>query len=151
MAHFSLAVRQILTAISQCYCVYLLRRPAAAPSPTHNHSPSLCDDLIRRGSGAEGNHGNGTRATSAVGSSSPFSVSCLPASSLQPLTRATRSHRQALRTVQPTSHPSGDNQAATDLAAFAPWPIQCERQPQSPPAATLKVINTYVDNLLITC
>ena len=98
--------------------------------------------------GAEGNHGNGTRATSAVGSSSPCSVSCRqpsafslqpsavsiqpPASSLQPLTRATRSHRQALRTVQPTSHPSGDNQAITDLAAFAPWPIQCERQPRKP-------------------
>ena len=78
-----------------------------------------------------------------------------PASSLQPpaspLTRATRSHRQALRTVQPTSHPSGDNQAITDRAAFAPWPIQREMQPQNQPAAILKVINTYVDNLLITC
>ena len=79
----------------------------------------------------------------------PSAVSRQPSAS--PLTRATRSHRQALRTVQPTANPSGARQAATDLAAFAPWPIQREMQPQNPPAATLKVINTYVDNLLITC
>ena len=75
-----------------------------------------------------------------------------PASSIQPLTRATRSHRQALRTVQPTSHPSGDNQAITDRAALRPMADPARASaPKHPPAATLKVINTYVDNLLITC
>ena len=71
----------------------------------------------------------------------------------QPLSRATRSHRQAIRTVQPTANPSGARKAATDPAALLPmrWPILREMQPQNPPAATLKVINTYVNNLLITC
>ena len=138
--------------------LYLLCRPAASPSPTHNHAPILCDELIRRGRKPWQRYEGNQRGRQLV----PLlrllpSLRQPPASSLQPpaspLTRATRSHRQALRTVQPTSHPSGERQAATSPAALRPmrWTIQCERQPQNPPAATLKVINTYVDNLLITC
>ena len=148
--------------------LYLLRRHAAAPSPTHNHPHSLCDDLIRRGSARKATMA--TRATSAVGRSSPFpavsrqpsAVSRQPSAvsrlrlqpPASPLTRATRSHRQALRTVQPTSHPSGARQAPTDPAALRPmrWPDPAPSSaPKYPPAATLKVINTYVNNLLITC
>ena len=142
----------------------LPRLSSFAVTPPPPNPPTITPPAyVMTQSGAEGNHGNGTRATSAVGSSSPFSavsrqpsaVSRQPsASSLQPLTRATRSHRQALRTVQPTSHPSGARQAATDRAALRPmrWPDPAPSSaPKHPPAATLKVINTYVDNLLITC
>ena len=90
------------------YCLAPSRR---RPSPTHNHAPSLCDDLIRRGSGAEGNHGNGTRATSAVGSSSTLSFSSLravslqpPASSLQPSSR----QRSTVSRQPPAPHQSDE-------------------------------------------
>ena len=80
-----------------------------------------------------------TRATSAVGRSSPFpAVSRQPsafepsASSLQPLTRATRTPRQSLRAVQPTSHPSGARQGRADPASFRPMhcPIRREASPK---------------------
>ena len=67
--------------------LYLLRRHAAATSPTHNHAASLCDDLIRRGRKPwqrfEGNQRG--RQLVNLRSLQPSAVSRQPsASSLQP-------------------------------------------------------------------
>ena len=108
-------------------------------------------------------------ATSAVGSSSPFSVSCLRAVSLQP--PAVSRQPSAVSRLQPRPSPERREATAKPSEPFsrlltrpargkqpqAPQPSPnavddpARGQPKYPPSATLKVINTYVDNLLITC
>ena len=148
------------------------RRPAADPSPLHNHAPSLCDD--QSGADPARRAARATMATSTVGSSSTFAVSRqpsasshqLPASSFQPSIRQPSAVSPSLQpcpsperreaTYKPSepfsrllTRPARGKQPQTPQP-FA-WPDPAREATQNPPAATLKVINIPVDNLLITC
>ena len=155
------------------------RRHAADPSPLHNHAPSLCDDPIRRGSArkatrqpCEGNQRgrqlvNLLRLLPPAVSRQPTAASRqLPSSSLQSVNRQPSTVSPAHHQSDEKPPPSPPNRSADryhlrrDASGHRPRntsPIRCggrssargSPKPRQPPPQ--KVINTPVDNLLITC
>ena len=144
----------------------MLPRLSRAVTPPPHRPPTitpLAYVMTQAGADRRGRHTRQMReATSAVGSSSPCSVSCRqpsavsiqpPASSLQP--RPSPERREATaKPSEPFSRLLTRPAIIKRLQTSQPSPhgrSSARGSPKYPPSATLKVINTYVDNLLITC
>ena len=145
-----------------------LRRHASALSPTHNHAPSLCDALIRRGRQIGQQCDGNQRGRQLVNL-----LRQLPAANLQPL--AVSRQPSAASRQPPAVSPSPERREATAKPSepfirpltrpargkrpqaqqpFSPSdagakPVRTKPKPRQPP--TQKVINISVNNLLITC